>query len=381
MPQKAFKTKITTGRLFKRTRVLYAFPRKERSYLYLLFVLITLCALAHPYAEVAMWLAFALAAYSSIANDSIQTIGTFISSNIRKVRWYYMWLFMASIFVATTLYSWWAYDGDISHQRLHNKGLDVAPTSFSFLQLFAPLMLLILTRLRIPVSTSILLISAFATSSATLGKILVKSMLGYLIAFVVSVLIWYSVSSLIRKGRLRLHKNPAKWWYPVQWVVSSALWSVWIMQDMANFAIVLPRSLSPAMLGVVVAYVVIGLGLLFYLRGDKIQRIVEEKSMISDVRVATLIDLSYALILYYLKGVSNLPLSTTWVFIGLLGGRELGLTLALSRPKRRRKRYKYSLQLIAKDVFYVSIGLVVSLLLSLGINQQMREEVFSLFGG
>ncbi|MHB1279293.1 MAG: hypothetical protein ACYC1Q_12960, partial [Bacteroidia bacterium] len=33
---------------------------------------------------VAMWIGFAFAAYSAIANDSIQTIGTFIGSNMKQ---------------------------------------------------------------------------------------------------------------------------------------------------------------------------------------------------------------------------------------------------------------------------------------------------------
>ena len=66
-----------------------------------------------------------------------------------------------------------------------------------------------------------------------------------------------------------------------------------------------------------------GLGILFYLRGDKIQRIVTEKSNVTDVRSATVIDGVYALILYYFKSVSVIPISTTWVFIELFAGQEI----------------------------------------------------------
>jgi hypothetical protein len=36
---------------------------------------------------------FLLAALAVIGNDSAQTLGTFISSNSKKVKWYWMWLF------------------------------------------------------------------------------------------------------------------------------------------------------------------------------------------------------------------------------------------------------------------------------------------------
>ena len=43
---------------------------------------------------------FCLAAYSVVGNDSIQTLGTFLSSN-KKVNWKWIWFFIAGILVAT----------------------------------------------------------------------------------------------------------------------------------------------------------------------------------------------------------------------------------------------------------------------------------------
>ena len=37
-----------------------------------------------PYPQLGMWVGFIFAAYAAIANDSIQTIGTFIASNQDK---------------------------------------------------------------------------------------------------------------------------------------------------------------------------------------------------------------------------------------------------------------------------------------------------------
>ena len=33
---------------------------------------------------------FILAAYSVVANDSVQTLGTFIASNSQRFKWYYL---------------------------------------------------------------------------------------------------------------------------------------------------------------------------------------------------------------------------------------------------------------------------------------------------
>ena len=333
------------------------------------FILSIVCFFAYPYPEVAMWLVFFLASYSAIANDSIQTIGTFIASNADK-KWYYLWIYMGSIFLITVTYSWINYGGDISYERLASKGLNEAPEQFKFLQVFAPVVLLILTRFRMPVSTSILLLSAFATQASSITSILQKSFFGYFIAFALAIIVWLLTTNLFEKYK---NSKPSKLWLPLQWISSGALWSTWIMQDMANVAVVLPRSLTLDQFLVVSSFIFFGLGLLFYLRGDRIQKIVTEKTDIIDVRAATVVDFIYACLLYYLKVISTIPISTTWVFIGLLGGRELAINIKLYS----KGNYIKALKMISKDALYAGIGLAVSLILALSINENMREQLFN----
>ena len=333
------------------------------------FILSIVCFFAYPYPEVAMWLVFFLASYSAIANDSIQTIGTFIASNADK-KWYYLWIYMGSIFLITVTYSWINYGGDISYERLASKGLNEAPEQFKFLQVFAPVVLLILTRFRMPVSTSILLLSAFATQASSITSILQKSFFGYFIAFALAIIVWLLTTNLFEKYK---NSKPSKLWLPLQWISSGALWSTWIMQDMANVAVVLPRSLTLDQFLVVSSFIFFGLGLLFYLRGDRIQKIVTEKTDIIDVRAATVVDFIYACLLYYLKVISTIPISTTWVFIGLLGGRELAINIKLYS----KGNYLKALQMISKDALYAGIGLAVSLALALSINENMRDQLFN----
>ena len=333
------------------------------------FILSIVCFFVYPYPEVAMWLVFFLASYSAIANDSIQTIGTFIASNADK-KWYYLWIYMGSIFLITVTYSWINYGGDISYERLASKGLNEAPEQFKFLQVFAPVVLLILTRFRMPVSTSILLLSAFATQASSITSILQKSFFGYFIAFALAIIVWLLTTNIFEKYK---NSKPSKLWLPLQWISSGALWSTWIMQDMANVAVVLPRSLTLDQFLVVSSFIFFGLGLLFYLRGDRIQKIVTEKTDIIDVRAATVVDFIYACLLYYLKVISTIPISTTWVFIGLLGGRELAINIKLYS----KGNYIKALKMISKDALYAGIGLAVSLALALSINENMRDQLFN----
>jgi hypothetical protein len=368
---------ISGEKLGKRTYAIFDIFKSERKFLILIFTLLLTAAVVTPYTHIAMWVGFAIAGYSAIANDSIQTIGTFIASNTNR-KWYYLWAYMAVIFLATVTYSWIVFDGDVSHERLASKGLSEAPVEFSFLQLAAPVFLLILTRLRMPVSTTFLLLSTFTTDAKTITGILGKSFTGYLIAFVLAIVVWFAVAKLVKA---KFKGKPAKWWLPVQWLTSGALWSVWIAQDAANIAVFLPRSLEFWEFAAFATYIVIGLGFLFYFRGDRIQSIVSEKAGVTDLRAATIIDFVYAILLYYFKQLSNIPMSTTWVFIGLLGGRELAIAFSKKRTTRKIKTTKKALRLLGRDMLFALIGLLVSVILALAINREVRMEVWGYFTG
>lgn len=355
-----------------RFEVLRLFFFKERRFFAVLSVLLIFSGAIFPIPAVAMWVGFLFAGYSAIANDSIQTIGTFLASNARKP-WWVLWLFIGIIFVITMSISWYMYDGDVSFQRLSAKGFEKAPDSFQFLQLAAPLILLLLTRLRMPVSTTFLCLSAYSADIKGIEGMLYKSLSGYVLSFVTALLIWFVLGKAIKKFTTGT-ANPI--WTYVQWVISGFLWSVWLMQDGANIAVTLPRNLSLYEFIFFLLYIFLGLGVLFYLRGDKIQEIITEKSEVNDVRGATLIDLIYGFILLFFKQISNIPMSTTWVFLGLLAGRELAMTLSahftLSRTLPR------TLILIFRDALYALFGLIISVLTAMFVNPKIMDELLRL---
>ena len=338
-------------------------PKSERNFLGFICLAFMLAMFATPYPHIAMWVGFLFAAYAAIANDSIQTIGTFIASNQDK-KWWVLWIFIGGIFFFTMLYSWITLSGDVSHGRLASKGFEVAPTEFHFLQVAAPIFLLILTRLRMPVSTTFILLTSFAASPAAVGGVLAKSMSGYVLSFLMGLFFFM----LVARAAKKYFTGEAKFgWTIAQWITSGTLWSVWLMQDAANIAVYLPRSMNTGQFMGFVSVVVIGLGLLLYYKGGRIQKIVTEKSVVTDVRFATLIDLIYCVILFYFKLHSQVPMSTTWVFIGLLGGRELGMALM----KTGNNSVWKSIKLGVKDMSYALIGLIISIAIAIGVNDQL----------
>jgi len=338
-------------------------PKSEHSFLTFICVSFIAVMFITPYPQYAMWAGFLFAAYAAIANDSIQTIGTFIASNQDK-KWWVLWIFIGGIFFFTMFYSWINFGGDVSHGRLTSKGFEIAPTEFHFLQIAAPIFLLILTRLRMPVSTTFILLTSFAATPAAVGGVLAKSMSGYVLSFLMGLIFFL----IVAKASKKYFTGKAKFgWTIAQWITSGTLWSVWLMQDAANIAVYLPRSLNTWEFIGFTSIVVIGLGLLLYYKGGRIQKIVTEKSVVTDVRFATLIDLIYCVILFYFKLHSKVPMSTTWVFIGLLAGRELGMAIM----KTGDKSVWNAVKLGFKDMSYALIGLVISIAIAIGVNDQL----------
>lgn len=367
---------INQEKLTKTAYSIFDFTKSERPFLILICILVSIAGLVTEYTYAAMWFGFALAAYSAIANDSIQTIGTFIISNQAR-KWYWLWLFIGLIWVITITYSWIVFNGDVSFQLLSTPGLEKAPEEFVFLQLAAPIVLLIMTRMRWPVSTTFLLLNVFTYKADTIVSVMTKSFFGYLLAFVLAIMVWFVLERFVKNY---LKGEPKPYWMILQWMTSGILWAVWIMQDAANIAVFLPRQLNTYEFIAYTGLVFFGLGIIFYLKGDKIQDIINEKTNVADVRAATLVDLVYAVILFYFKMYNNVPMSTTWVFIGLLAGREFAIALGKhGKAKKRNAWIVRAFRLARKDVFKALAGLIVSLILSVIINKGVREEIFALF--
>lgn len=318
--------------------------------------------------DAARWFGFAIAGYSAIANDSIQTIGTFIAAN-EKSPWWLMWLAMGGTALVTMIVSYEQEDGDISWGRLASKGFEETPVDISFLQLAAPVCLLVFTRARIPVSTSFLLLSSFVSKGSALVDMIVKSVIGYVIAYAGAMFLWCSFGRWM--DRKMKESEPSKLWQPVQWIVTAFLWSLWLQQDMSNVAVFLPRKLNDTEFTVVAIYITVLLAALMYFRGDKIQSIVSERSgNIVDVRAATAVDILYTALLWVFKIQSKVPMSTTWVFMGLLAGREVALSLNGVGLNGVRV-----IHLISWDLIKVSLGFFMSILIAGIVNSTIFDAL------
>ena len=304
-----------------------------------------------------MGIGFLFAAYSVIANDSVQTLGTWIASNNQKVNWKIMWGAASAVLIWALWYGWYMYGGDISYGRLNK----IPFQEIQWYHAMAPALLLILTRIGVPVSTSFLVLSAFA-STFVLEKMLMKSMMGYAVAAVAAYAIWIGVSKLLDEAK-PVKEEHKKYWRIGQWFTTGFLWWTWLSHDMANIAVFLPREIPVDLMIIISIIFVGGLWYMFREGGGKIQNIVLEKHNTRYVRSATIIDGVYWLILFFFKELNDIPMSTTWVFVGLLCGRELAMATVTGKEK-----FKVVFPLIGKDFFKMMIGLGASVGVVLSIH-------------
>ena len=297
-----------------------------------------------------MGLGFLLSAYSVIANDSIQTLGTFLASNKERFKWYTLWGAASLAMTFTLIFGWWFYNGDIAFERL----TQIPFQKIQWYHALAPAILLLLTRIGIPVSTTFLVLSAFA-STLVLEKMLVKSMVGYGVAALSAYLIWVLLERWIDEKSSKPTLQRVKYWRIAQWITSGWLFFAWLQHDLANIAVFLPRLLSFNDLLVVLFVCISLLGYIFYIQGGKIQAVVLDKQGTRYVRSATIINIVYICVLYVFKELNNLPMSTTWVFVGLLAGRELAISTIMENYK-----FKYVFPIVAKDFGKMMVGLGAS---------------------
>ncbi len=302
-----------------------------------------------------MMVGFLLASYSIVANDALQTLGTFLAANSKRP-WWVLWFYATGILFAVLIYGWFTHSGDVSYGRLASIP---HPRPFTWLYVIPPLVLLGLTRLGMPVSTTFLVLTVFSPKS--LGGMVSKSLLGYGLAFIVAALVYLAIARVMEKRILSTAgEPPSRAWTILQWLSTGFLWTQWLIQDLANIFVYLPRPLEGWLL--LVCLTLMG-GLqawIFYTAGGPIQKIVTSKTGTSDIRAATVINFLFAIVLLYFKEYSNLPMSTTWVFLGLLAGRELAMTIRLKVRSLRQTGH-----LVLRDVLKATIGLLASVALAL----------------
>ena len=268
-------------------------------------------------------LGFLLAGYAVIGNDALQTLGPFLAGNRGQAPRALQALFLCSVLCAVLLLGWQTGGGDPAWGRLAGVGL---PEPLRWPDLLPAVAVLGLTRWGLPVSTSFLVLTAFAPAS--LGGMVLRSLLGYGLAFVSGLVVYAWLAWPLERAEAP-QAGEAIGWLLLQWLATGWLWGQWLIHDLANIYVYLPRQLSAASMGLSLAVLCLGVSLLVAVGGGPIQELLRSKCHGDQPRSTTLIALVFGLILFGLGRLVPTPLSTTWVFLGLLGGREAALNWRL----------------------------------------------------
>lgn len=305
--------------------------------------------------NILMIIGFALAGYAIIANDSIQTLGTFIASNSHRP-WWLLWGFASTILVVVVLLGWSLNQGDPAYGRLEK--FPWPEQGIQWYHIVPPFIILILTRFGVPVSTTFMVLIVF--NPKNIEAMLAKSVIGYIVAFGVAIVTYRFVMNRLSEHFLATREKPVhRGWIVAQWLSTAFLWSQWLIQDLANIFVYVPRSIDFAEILTALVFLVVLQGFIFKQMGGQIQKIVNSKTGTADIRAACIIDFIYGFILLIFKEWSNMPMSTTWVFLGLLAGRQLAISLHMYQPP-----LSDSAHLVMRDAFKAFVGLALSVLLA-----------------
>ena len=311
-----------------------------------------------------------LAAYSVVANDGLQIWGPFLNAT-NPQKWYWQFVFMSIVLWIVALGGWYYNSGDLAWGRL-----EIIPTAENatiFHAVFfvaAPALLVFLTWKKIPVSTTFLVLSVFsAANSSAIEKMITKSVMGYIIAAGFAYIIWHAMRYVFDEFQ-PIPKDSRKFWTVAQWVSTGFLWSTWLMHDLANIAVFLPRNPSLSLSIGALSVMTLFLGIIVYKRGGGIQEIVHTKTGMRCIRRTTLVNIFYAFVLIFFKELNNVPMSTTWVFMGLIAGREL----AVRQTHPNEVDTTMVFPMVIKDLFKTALGLGLSVMLALIAGFVLRHE-------
>ena len=270
-------------------------------------------------------LAFGLAAAAVIGNDALQTLGTFLAASRDRVPRGLQALYLCGVLCLVLLLGWSRGQGDPAWGRLDQLA---PPAQLTWVDLLPPLAVLGLTQAGAPVSTSFLLLTAAAPGQ--LAALLGHSLAAYGLALAAGLALYAVLpagGAGAATGGSTGGAGAAAGWLALQWLASGWLWSQWLIQDLANLYVLLPRRLDAGTMAATVALLCLAVLVLVLRGGGPIQGLLERKSGSLDPRATVLLSGAYGAVLFGLGQWSRLPLSTTWVFLGLLAGRELGLLL------------------------------------------------------
>lgn len=298
-----------------------------------------------------------LSVFSVIENSSFQIFGTFLTSNKNKSV-FQIFIFIFAIFFVTLLFEWTTNGGRLDFDRLVNINYS---ENIDFRSVLAPLLLFFLTYKKIPVSTTFILLSGFATKH-TVDSMLTKTATSYLVSFVFGYYIWYKLDKLLNGKISDFDNDKIKKWENIQIISNIGLIIFWIMSNNSNLVVSLPRTFNILYFLIYILFCAISVFYVVFSRGGKIQSIIDAKNGLDNPKTNSILNIAFSLIIFMFQYINTTPVATTWSFVGLLSGRELALSMKSNGVKR------ITLIKILRDLSVLIYGLLITFIYVLFIK-------------
>jgi hypothetical protein len=325
------------------------------------FLLLALGGILFARGNLINWVATIIVAFAIIGNDSPQLIGTYLASKENE-KWYKTFFFVGSIFFIALCWAWYFQGGELHFKILNN----IPYREINSFYLAAPAVLLLLTHFGIPTSSTFLILSIFMKGGDVFAM-LTKTVTSYFFSCVFSGYAHYI--ALRKYGKYLLspfEKQKERMWNALQTLSTVALVANWLFFSMSNVVAFLPRKFSGYDFVFFLIMLLSILGLILSNKNNRMQRIVSSKKNAGNVRINTIINVVFALILFFFKTVNNISIATTFVFLGVLAGKDIALLL--NERDAEKKNYRRTLSNILKDINKCILGVGISLIFFSVIN-------------
>lgn len=324
---------------------------------YVLLIAIGCACFAGESALFFNWFVMTIILYNVIKNSFIQMLGTFISSN-KKMNRLNLFLYLALVFVLNIAVAWKTRGGEIHRGLLDEVAYQ---KSLSPYVLLVPVLLNLFTTFSIPISATFLTIPLFSHENSIISN-LTRAFSGYFIAFCTSFGLWTVIYGKYKK----FLKNGENYnlWRATQYLSVGMLWYAWLSTSMSSCLVFLPRVFDRRSLWL---FLMVGVLLLAIILCDginrKMEEIVEEKSDTKNLRSSVIFNLAQSLLLLLFKFNGHVHVATSWLFLGMLDGRELAITNIKATPMSGYS-YRLCMQKITRDLTRAIVGIMVSLTFS-----------------
>jgi hypothetical protein len=344
---------------FKKSEVLRDF--KPNVYINLVILLFVCPFFARG--EQVNWIAMIIASFAIVGNDSPQLIGTYLATR-RNEKWYETFAFVAIIFVVILTLCWFVYNQEVHFSILNN----VTQRKINKYYLIAPLILLFLTHNGIPTSSTFLMLSVFLDKNNII-YMLTKTAASYFVSFAASAYIFSMILKKYRKYLLNTTSTEDKYLYIWNYlqIISTVLLVInWLCFSISNITVFLPRKLNPHDFLLFMFILLYTLASVLSNKSNKMQEILSSKKNANNLKINVLINLLFSTILFVFKVISNISIATTFVFLGILAGKEVAI--AFSESDIFGKTYKKTILTVLRDINKCILGVCVSLAFVIFIN-------------